>query len=59
MTESATLFYKGSFLRPNKKSFQECFPDKKDEIEAYFKSKGKVSSDKVDKIMELCNLWAQ
>lgn len=57
MTESATLFYKGSFLQPNKKSFQKCFPDKKDEIEAYFKSNGKLSAENIEAITELCNQW--
>ena len=59
VTETASLFYNGAFLQPNKKSFQKCFPDKKDEIEAFFKSQGKLSPGKVETITELCNEWAR
>lgn len=59
MSETASLCKSGTFLQPNKKNFQKCFPGKKDEIEAWFKENKKPNASDPKQIIELAKSWAE
>ena len=58
MTETGYLYKSGAAMTPTKKNFQKCFPDKKDEIEAWFKANKKAPTDR-ENLEALCRQWAE
>ena len=58
MTETAALYRKGSILSLNKRNCIKCFPDKKDEIEAWFAANKKLNPTDIPAVLELCKQWS-
>lgn len=58
MSEIGYLCKDGSVLVPSKKNFQKCFPDRKDEIDAWFKEHKKAPTDR-EGLEALCRKWAE
>ena len=58
MSELGYLYKSGAIMVPNKKNFQKCFPDKKDEIDAWFKEHKKAPTDR-ESLEALCRKWAE
>ena len=57
MTETAALYRKGSLLSLNKRNFAKCFPDKKDEIDAWFAANKRVNPQDIELVLSLCKEW--
>ena len=57
MTETAALYRKGTLLTLSKRNFTKCFPDKKDEIDAWFSSNKKVNPQDIETVLSLCKQW--
>ena len=58
MTETAALYRKGSILSLSKRNCIKCFPDKKDEIEAWFAANKKLNPTDIPAVLELCKQWS-
>ena len=59
LTETVFLYKNGSLSRVSKKSLIKCFPEKKAEIEEWFRANKKLDSGDIDIILPLCLQWAQ
>lgn len=59
MTETAFLYRGDTVLTLAKRSFQRCFPNAKDAIDAWFSQHKKMDSSKVEEIIALCREWAE
>ena len=57
VNETAALYRKGSLLSLNKRNFTKCFPDKKDEIDAWFSSNKKLNPQDIETVLSLCKEW--
>ena len=57
MTETSGLYRKGSILSLNKRNCTRCFPDKKDEIEAWFDEHKKLDPSDYKTVLEVCKQW--
>ena len=57
-TETVSLYYRDAVFRLTKANLKKIFPDRKDEIDAYFKS-GKTIPNSVDGVRALIAPWAQ
>lgn len=57
MTETAALYRKGSLLTLSKRNFTRCFPDRKDDIDAWFASNKKVNPQDIETVLSLCRQW--
>ena len=58
MSEIGYLYKSGAIMVPSKKNFQKCFPDRKDEIDAWFKEHKKAPTDR-EGLEALCRKWAE
>ncbi|NLZ20222.1 MAG: hypothetical protein GXY24_08205 [Bacteroidales bacterium] len=58
MTESAFLYRGDTVLTLSKRSFQRCFPNAKDAIDAWFSQHKKMDPTKVEEVIALCREWA-
>ncbi|MBQ6576132.1 MAG: hypothetical protein IJL91_00065 [Bacteroidales bacterium] len=57
MSETVFLSVDNEVMPTSKKNFQKCFPDKKADIEAWFKS-NKKAPDTKEGLLEFCRQWA-
>ena len=54
---TVNLVKDGAVMSPTKKNFQKCFPDRKADIEAWFKANKKAPTD-FEGLDALCRQWA-
>ena len=59
MVEEASLYRNSEIIPVNKKNCIKCFPEKKAEIEAWFKEHKKIDSTDVKAVKALCEQWAE
>ncbi len=59
LDESAYLYFKGRLLNPNKNNCIKCFPEKKADIEAWFKEHKKMDSSNIESVLSIVKQWAQ
>jgi hypothetical protein len=57
MTETASLYRKGSILSLSKRNFIKCFPDKKADIEAWFAANKRINPQDIETVLALCQEW--
>ena len=57
MTETAALYRKGSLLSLSKRNLIKCFPQKKEDIEAWFGRNKKMNPTDIGAVLAICQEW--